>query len=85
MAETETKEKPRSASGFLGTVEKIGNKLPDPFWLFVILAAIVAVTSWLGHLIGMTAEDPKTGETIKIPASKNPSFKAGKALKDAVN
>ncbi len=29
--------------------------------------------------------NPKTGETIKIPASQNPSFKAGKALKDAVN
>jgi len=29
--------------------------------------------------------NPKTGETLKIAASKNPSFKAGKALKDAVN
>ena len=29
--------------------------------------------------------NPKTGETIKIKASKNPTFKAGKALKDAVN
>lgn len=29
--------------------------------------------------------NPKTGETIKIAKSKNPSFKAGKALKDAVN
>lgn len=29
--------------------------------------------------------NPKTGETLTIPASKNPSFKAGKALKDAVN
>jgi len=29
--------------------------------------------------------NPRTGETIKIPASKMPSFKAGKALKDAVN
>ncbi|MBX9403850.1 HU family DNA-binding protein [Lysobacter sp. BMK333-48F3] len=29
--------------------------------------------------------NPKTGETIKIAASQNPSFKAGKALKDAVN
>ena len=29
--------------------------------------------------------NPKTGETIEIAASKNPSFKAGKALKDAVN
>lgn len=29
--------------------------------------------------------NPKTGETIKIAASNVPSFKAGKALKDAVN
>ncbi|MBO5570098.1 MAG: HU family DNA-binding protein [Clostridia bacterium] len=29
--------------------------------------------------------NPATGETIKIAASKSPAFKAGKALKDAVN
>ena len=29
--------------------------------------------------------NPQTGETIKIKASKNPVFKAGRALKDAVN
>ncbi len=29
--------------------------------------------------------NPKTGETIRIAASKAPAFKAGKALKDAVN
>ena len=29
--------------------------------------------------------NPRTGETIEIKASKIPSFKAGKALKDAVN
>ena len=29
--------------------------------------------------------NPKTGETIKIAASKAPVFTAGKALKDAVN
>jgi DNA-binding protein HU-beta len=29
--------------------------------------------------------NPRTGETIKIPASKQPKFKAGKSLKDAVN
>ena len=29
--------------------------------------------------------NPKTGEAITISASKNPAFKAGKALKDAVN
>ncbi len=29
--------------------------------------------------------NPRTGETIQIPASKTPKFKAGKGLKDAVN
>ncbi|MDD3519057.1 MAG: HU family DNA-binding protein [Chromatiales bacterium] len=32
-----------------------------------------------------TGRNPRTGETINIPASNMPSFKAGKALKDAVN
>ena len=32
-----------------------------------------------------TGRNPRTGATIKIKASKNPSFKAGKALKDALN
>ncbi len=29
--------------------------------------------------------NPQTGETMVIKASKNPKFKAGKALKDALN
>jgi DNA-binding protein HU-beta len=29
--------------------------------------------------------NPRTGESIKIAASKTPKFKAGKGLKDAVN
>jgi DNA-binding protein HU-beta len=32
-----------------------------------------------------SGRNPRTGETIQIAASKVPSFKAGKALKDAVN
>lgn len=32
-----------------------------------------------------TGRNPRTGETIQINASKVPGFKAGKALKDAVN
>ena len=32
-----------------------------------------------------TGRNPKTGETIQIKAAKVPGFKAGKALKDAVN
>jgi len=32
-----------------------------------------------------TGRNPRTGETIQIPASKQPKFKAGKGLKSAVN
>ena len=32
-----------------------------------------------------TGRNPQTGEVLSIPASKTPSFKAGKALRDAVN
>ena len=32
-----------------------------------------------------TGRDPRSGKNIEIPASKAPAFKAGKALKDAVN
>jgi DNA-binding protein HU-beta len=32
-----------------------------------------------------TGRNPRTGEEIKIAASKTPAFTAGKALKDAVN
>lgn len=32
-----------------------------------------------------TGRNPRTGDVITIPASKSPKFKAGKALKDALN
>ena len=32
-----------------------------------------------------TGRNPRTGEAIQIPASKQPKFKAGKGLKSAVN
>jgi DNA-binding protein HU-beta len=32
-----------------------------------------------------TGRNPRTGEAISIPASRVPTFKAGKALKDALS
>jgi len=32
-----------------------------------------------------TGRNPQTGASIEIAASKTPTFKAGKALKDAIN
>ncbi len=37
------------------------------------------------HRKARAGRNPRTGETIQIKASNNPAFKAGKALKDAVN
>ena len=59
-------QKPKESAGFLGVIEKIGNKLPDPFWLFIILSLVVAVVSWIGAKIGMSAQDPGTGETVNV-------------------
>lgn len=42
-------------------------------------------TFGVGKRAARTGRNPKTGETIKIAASKSPKFKPGKALKDKVN
>ena len=39
----------------------------------------------VGKRAARTGRNPQTGAEIKIKASKTPKFKAGKALKDAVN
>ena len=64
--ETKRKESTNESAGFLGWIEKIGNKLPDPFWLFVILSGVVAVSSWLASRAGLSAVDPSSGEEIHV-------------------
>lgn len=39
----------------------------------------------VGERAAREGRNPQTGETMQISASKSPKFKAGKALKDAVN
>ena len=39
----------------------------------------------VSHRKATQGRNPRTGETIQIAASNQPKFKAGKALKDAVN
>ena len=53
-------------SGVLGWIEKVGNKLPEPFWLFVILGIITVASSWIGNRIGMQATNPGNGETVQV-------------------
>lgn len=42
-------------------------------------------TFYLGKREARSGRNPRTGETIKIKAANSPKFRAGKALKDAVN
>ena len=39
----------------------------------------------VAHRAASTGRNPRTGEAIQIAASKQPKFKAGAPLKDAVN
>jgi len=42
-------------------------------------------TFYVGERAARSGRNPRTGATIEIKASKVPKFRAGKALKDAVN
>jgi DNA-binding protein HU-beta len=42
-------------------------------------------TFYIGKRAARSGRNPRTGATIKIKAAKVPKFRAGKALKDAVN
>jgi DNA-binding protein HU-beta len=42
-------------------------------------------TFYIGKRVARSGRNPRTGEAIKIKAAKVPKFRAGKALKDALN
>lgn len=50
----------------LATVERVGNKLPDPAILFVALLVIVWVLSWLLSWFDWGVTDPRSGEPLVI-------------------
>lgn len=51
---------------FLDIVERVGNKLPDPFILFIGLALLMILVSFLLSLTGASVVHPGTGEEIPI-------------------
>jgi aminobenzoyl-glutamate transport protein len=48
----------------LGGIERLGNKLPHPFWLFVILTGLLALLSWGLAAAGVSAVNPATGKSV---------------------
>ena len=45
---------------------------------------LVGFGTFVRNRAAKQGRNPRTGETMTVPASKVPAFKAGKALKDAV-
>lgn len=54
--------------GFLAWVERVGNKIPHSFILFVWLIVIVAIISFIANKVGLEVENPTSGEIV---AAKN--------------
>jgi len=50
----------------LDTIEVVGNKLPHPATLFLMMAVLVALLSWWASAVGLQAAHPATGEIIKV-------------------
>jgi aminobenzoyl-glutamate transport protein len=50
----------------LAVVERVGNALPHPFWLFWILAGILAVVSAILAAAGVSVVSPEDGKTVVV-------------------
>jgi aminobenzoyl-glutamate transport protein len=50
----------------MAVVERVGNALPHPFWLFWVLAAILGVVSAGLSAAGVSVVSPSDGETVTV-------------------
>ncbi|HEC16301.1 MAG TPA: HU family DNA-binding protein [Sedimenticola sp.] len=81
MADAADISKAAASRAFDGMVEAITGALSNGDQVSLIGFGTFSVRERAAR----TGRNPQTGETINIAASKTPAFKAGKALKDAVN
>lgn len=56
----------RKSTGILGWIERVGNKIPHPFMLFLMLLIVVAIVSMILSMAGVSDVNPSTGEEIVI-------------------
>ena len=58
--------------GVLGLVERVGNKLPNPFLLFVGLLVLIAIASSVVAAFGVTVTVPGVKEAVPVRAALAP-------------
>ncbi len=66
MSEEKQKITVSLSERMLASVERIGNKLPDPAVLFIVLLFVVWVVSWLLSYVTFNVVDPRTNELLVI-------------------
>jgi aminobenzoyl-glutamate transport protein len=50
----------------MAVIERVGNKLPHPFWLFWILAAVLAIVSAILAGFDVSVVSPSDGKTVTV-------------------
>lgn len=50
----------------IGFIERIGNLLPHPFWLFWIMAVLLGVVSWVLSVTGVSVTLPESGDVVEV-------------------
>jgi aminobenzoyl-glutamate transport protein len=60
------KNKTGELTGFYGLVEKVGNKIPNPVFMFMGLFVITFFASIILAKMGVSAIHPSTGKVIKV-------------------
>ncbi|HBF5005295.1 TPA: AbgT family transporter [Clostridioides difficile] len=59
-------DKKKSGGGFLGWIERVGNKMPHPLALFTYITLIVVALSAIASFLGFSAISPSTGKLIEV-------------------
>ncbi len=62
---------PRLLTRILGTVERVGNALPEPATLFALLAIFTLIASAIAEGVGLSVAHPATGDTISAVSLLN--------------
>lgn len=81
IAQTADLSKVKAEAALSATIEGISNALSNG----EEVALVGFGTFKVNERAARTGRNPRTGEAIQIAATKTPAFKAGKALKEAVN
>ena len=81
MVEHTSTTKPSSNGGWLGWIERIGNRLPDPATLFLIGTVLVMIASAVAARTQWVVEERLPEQTAALAQAAEPSAQADSSVK----